>query len=43
MNHEEFLHIRAKKSLGQNFLIDEGALFDISHSIQIENRDIIEV
>lgn len=43
MNHEEFLHIRAKKSLGQNFLIDEGALFDISHSIQIEDRDIIEV
>ncbi len=43
MNHEEFLHIRAKKSFGQNFLIDESALFDISHAIQIENRDIIEV
>jgi 16S rRNA (adenine1518-N6/adenine1519-N6)-dimethyltransferase len=36
-------HIRAKKSLGQNFLIDEEALSDIASSVVVENRHIIEV
>lgn len=36
-------HIRAKKALGQNFLIDEGALSDIANSIDIGGQDIIEV
>ncbi len=35
--------IKAKKSLGQNFLIDEEALFDISSSIEITGKNIIEV
>lgn len=35
--------IRAKKSLGQNFLIDESALFVISHAIPVKNAHIIEV
>jgi len=36
-------HIRAKKSLGQNFLIDEEALSDIAHSVRVEGKNIIEV
>ncbi len=35
--------IKAKKSLGQNFLIDDEALTDIAHSIEIAGRHIIEV
>lgn len=35
--------IKAKKSLGQNFLIDHEALSDIAHAIQITRRTIIEV
>ncbi len=35
--------IKAKKSLGQNFLIDEEALFDIAHSIEVRGKHIIEV
>jgi 16S rRNA (adenine1518-N6/adenine1519-N6)-dimethyltransferase len=35
--------IKAKKSLGQNFLIDEEALSDIAYSIEIAERHIIEV
>ena len=35
--------IKAKKSLGQNFLIDEEALSGIAHSIDIADRHIIEV
>jgi 16S rRNA (adenine1518-N6/adenine1519-N6)-dimethyltransferase len=35
--------IKAKKSLGQNFLIDEEALRDIAHSLDIAGRHIIEV
>lgn len=41
MNH--IFNIRAKKSLGQNFLIDTGALFDIAHSVTVESKNIIEV
>ncbi len=37
------IKIRAKKSLGQNFLIDEEALLDIAHSVTVENKKIIEV
>ena len=35
--------IKAKKSLGQNFLIDEEALTDIARSINIGGNHIIEV
>lgn len=35
--------IRAKKSLGQNFLIDHEALSDIADSIKIAGKHIIEV
>ena len=35
--------IHAKKSLGQNFLIDEEALSTIAHSLDIADRHIIEV
>lgn len=35
--------IKAKKSLGQNFLIDKVALIDIASSIGITKRNIIEV
>jgi 16S rRNA (adenine1518-N6/adenine1519-N6)-dimethyltransferase len=35
--------IKAKKALGQNFLIDEEALSDIAGAIEISNRHIIEV
>jgi 16S rRNA (adenine1518-N6/adenine1519-N6)-dimethyltransferase len=35
--------IKAKKSLGQNFLIDEEALRNIAHSLDIAGRHIIEV
>ena len=35
--------IRAKKSLGQNFLVDENMLKKIVSIIKIENRSILEV
>lgn len=35
--------IKAKKSLGQNFLIDEEALSDIASATQISDKHIIEV
>ena len=35
--------IRAKKALGQNFLIDHEALLDIANSIEIAWKNIIEV
>ena len=34
--------IRAKKSLGQNFLIDENVLKKIVSIIKIENKTILE-
>lgn len=40
---EKLINIRAKKSLGQNFLIDESALFDIAHSVSVWQRNIVEV
>lgn len=35
--------IKAKKSLGQNFLIDEEALSDIARSITLAEKHIIEI
>ncbi len=35
--------IKAKKSLGQNFLIDENALSDIANALDISDKHIIEV
>jgi 16S rRNA A1518/A1519 N6-dimethyltransferase RsmA/KsgA/DIM1 with predicted DNA glycosylase/AP lyase activity len=35
--------IKAKKSLGQNFLIDHDALRDIAGAIEISDKHIIEV
>lgn len=35
--------IRAKKSLGQNFLIDDEALFAIANATSVENQTIVEV
>jgi 16S rRNA (adenine1518-N6/adenine1519-N6)-dimethyltransferase len=35
--------IKAKKSLGQNFLIDEDALIDIASGLEINGKHIIEV
>ena len=35
--------IKAKKSLGQNFLIDQNIINQIVNLVEIENRDILEV
>lgn len=35
--------IRAKKSLGQNFLIDEEALTDIGRAVTLAEKHVIEV
>ena len=35
--------IKAKKSLGQNFLIDKNIINKITNTIAIENRTILEV
>jgi 16S rRNA (adenine1518-N6/adenine1519-N6)-dimethyltransferase len=35
--------IHAKKSLGQNFLIDHEALMDIASAIEVHGKHIIEV
>ena len=35
--------IKAKKALGQNFLIDEAALSDIAGAIEISGKNILEV
>ena len=35
--------IRAKKSLGQNFLIDQNIIEEITNIIKIENKNILEV
>lgn len=37
------MFIKAKKSLGQNFLIDEEALSDIASSVDMTGKHIIEV
>jgi 16S rRNA (adenine1518-N6/adenine1519-N6)-dimethyltransferase len=35
--------IKAKKSLGQNFLIDRNILEQIVNTVQIENQEILEI
>ena len=35
--------IKAKKSLGQNFLIDKNIINRISEIIKIENKSILEI
>lgn len=39
----EKYHIKAKKSLGQNFLINESVLDEITHITQIEWKNILEI
>lgn len=46
MNHREILHhygIRAQKSLGQNFLVNNDILEAIADSIEIAGKDILEI
>ncbi len=46
MNHLEILRhygIRAQKSLGQNFLVNEEILETIADSIEISRKDILEI
>lgn len=46
MNHREILShygIRAQKSLGQNFLVNDVILETIAESIEITGKDIIEI
>jgi len=46
MNHLEILRhygIRAQKSLGQNFLVNDDILETIADSIDITGRDILEI
>jgi 16S rRNA (adenine1518-N6/adenine1519-N6)-dimethyltransferase len=46
MNHKEILKhygIRAQKSLGQNFLVNDEILETIADSIQISGEDILEI
>ena len=35
--------IKAKKSLGQNFLIDKNILEKISNSVKIKNKIVLEI
>ena len=35
--------IKAKKSLGQNFLVDKNILKDITELVNIENKTILEI
>ena len=35
--------IKAKKSLGQNFLIDDKILNQIVNCVEIENKNILEI
>ena len=37
------MHIKAKKSLGQNFLIDRNILEQIVDTVEIENNEILEI
>ena len=46
MNHQEILRhygIRAQKSLGQNFLVNDGILETIAESMDITGKDILEI
>ncbi|USN59218.1 MAG: hypothetical protein H6767_03960 [Candidatus Peribacteria bacterium] len=35
--------LHAKKSLGQNFLVDEGSLENIATAIEVDGKNIVEV
>ena len=37
------MHIKAKKSLGQNFLIDRNILEQIVDTVEINNKEILEI
>ena len=37
------MYIKAKKSLGQNFLIDQNILQQITNAVDIENKEILEI
>lgn len=37
------MYIKAKKSLGQNFLIDQNILQQISDAVEIKNKEILEI
>jgi 16S rRNA (adenine1518-N6/adenine1519-N6)-dimethyltransferase len=37
------VYIKAKKSLGQNFLIDQNILQQISDAVEIKNKEILEI
>ena len=37
------MHIRAKKSLGQNFLIDREVLDQIVSACDVANKEILEI
>ena len=37
------MYIKAKKSLGQNFLIDQNILQQITDAVEIENKEILEI
>ena len=37
------MHIKAKKSLGQNFLIDRNILEQIVDVVEINNKEILEI
>jgi 16S rRNA (adenine1518-N6/adenine1519-N6)-dimethyltransferase len=42
-NIVEKYKIRAKKALGQNFLVDDFIVEEIAHAAEVENKNIIEV
>ena len=35
--------IKAKKSLGQNFLVDNNIIDKITNSVEIKNKNILEI
>ena len=37
------MKIKAKKSLGQNFLIDQNTIDNIVNSVEIKNKSILEI
>ena len=37
------MYVKAKKSLGQNFLIDRNILEQIVDTVDIENKEILEI
>ena len=37
------MYIKAKKSLGQNFLIDHNVLEQIVDTVEISNKEILEI